>query len=102
MTRRTDFPAGIPEYEAAIRIEPKDYETLHNWGTALMDQAEAKSGLEADGLYEQAESKLREAYLFSSEMSGYVLATLFALQGRQEDCRQVLTELFECGDLAGT
>ena len=45
------------EYKAATELKSKSPETYNNWGTALTDLAQTKSGIEAEALYKDSFEK---------------------------------------------
>lgn len=94
------FEEAFAKYQAALFIEPQDYEVLHNWGVALIDQGQLKGGEDAENLYAQAEERLKEANSFGSDYSAYVLASLAAMRGKEDECKEWLTAALESGDLA--
>ena len=49
------------EYKAATELKPKSPETYNNWGTALTDLAQTKSGIEAEALYKDSFEKYYQA-----------------------------------------
>ena len=49
------------EYKAATELKPKSPETYNNWGTALTDLAQTKSGIEAEALYKDSFEKYHHA-----------------------------------------
>ena len=49
------------EYKAATELKPKSPETYNNWGTALTDLAQTKSGIEAEALYKDSFEKYYHA-----------------------------------------
>lgn len=93
------FNRAYEKWKATVDIEPSDYEVWHNWGVALLDHSETRSGAEAGRLLAEAEKKLAEAYALGSDFSAYVLASVCALQGREEECREWLTKAYETGEL---
>ena len=49
------------EYKAATELKSKSPETYNNWGTALTDLAQTKSGIEAEALYKDSFEKYYQA-----------------------------------------
>ena len=49
------------EYKAATELEPKNSETYNNWGVALVNLAQTKSGVEAEALYKDSFEKYHHA-----------------------------------------
>ena len=56
-----EYKEAIDEYKDCLEFNPKMYDTLNNWGTALADQANQKSGEVADNLFTLAYAKYSEA-----------------------------------------
>lgn len=95
------FSLAYEKYAAAAGIEPRDYEILHNWGVALMDHGDHRTGEQADKLYAEAEEKFIKADTLSSDLSAYVLASLYASEGKEEQAREWLNKAYLNGDLEG-
>ncbi|PJI20055.1 SIR2 family protein [Prevotella intermedia] len=49
------------EYKAATELKPKSSETYNNWGSALSNLAQTKSGIEAEALYKESFKKYYQA-----------------------------------------
>ena len=56
-----DYLDASKEYKAATELKPKSPETYNNWGTALTDLAQTKSGIEAETLYNDSFEKFHQA-----------------------------------------
>ena len=56
-----EYLEASKEYEAATELNPKDFDAYNNWGVALSDLAESKSGIEAEALYNESIEKYRQA-----------------------------------------
>ena len=56
-----DYLDASKEYKAATELKPKSPETYNNWGTALTDLAQTKSGIEAEALYKDSFEKYYQA-----------------------------------------
>ena len=56
-----DYLDASKEYKAATELKPKSPETYNNWGTALTDLAQTKSGIEAEALYKDSFEKYHQA-----------------------------------------
>lgn len=95
------FDLAYEKYATAAGIEPLDYEILHNWGVALMDNGDHKVNEEADRLYAEAEEKFIKADSLGSDLSSYVLASLYASEGKEDQAREWLDKAYQNGDLDG-
>ena len=56
-----EYLEASKEYEAATELNPKDSDAYYNWGNALRDLAQSKSGIEAETLYNEVFEKYRQA-----------------------------------------
>ena len=56
-----EYLEASKEYEAATELNPKDSEAYNNWGLALCNLAQKKSGIEAEVLYNESFEKYRQA-----------------------------------------
>ncbi len=56
-----NFADAYEKYAAALDIKPDTHEALYNWGIALSNQAETKSGEDADILFTEAYKKYEAA-----------------------------------------
>lgn len=56
------------KYEAALKINPEDYQALYNWGAVLGEQAKTKSGEEANRLWVQVGEKCQAALEIRSDL----------------------------------
>ncbi len=51
-----------------MAIKPDMHEALYNWGTNLSDQAQTKSGAEADRLFTEAGEKYQQALAIKPDL----------------------------------
>ena len=56
-----EYLEASEEYEVATILNPRNSEAFCNWGTALSDLAETKSGIEAEKVYDEAIEKYQKA-----------------------------------------
>ena len=56
-----EYLEASKEYEAATELSPKYSDAYNNWGSALSDLAQSKSGIEAEALYNESFKKYRQA-----------------------------------------
>ncbi|MFC5457294.1 KGGVGR-motif variant AAA ATPase [Prosthecobacter fluviatilis] len=57
----TAFQAIEDKYRKAVTLRPQFYQAFHNWGSALAQWANTKTGAEAEFLYSQASEKFQQA-----------------------------------------
>ena len=62
-----EYLEAIEEYKAATELKPEYSEAYYNWGNALIELAEIKSGNEAEELYKEACKKYDKAITFKKD-----------------------------------
>ena len=62
-----EYLEASEEYEVATILNPRNSEAFCNWGTALSDLAETKSGIEAEKLYDEAIEKYQKAIEYKQD-----------------------------------
>ena len=92
------FALARTKYEAALAIEPNIQEALYVWGGALLTQSGLQAGEERERTLKKAEEVLlRAAQIKPDEV--YNLACLASLQGKPEECRELLFRCLKGGTL---
>ena len=91
-----EYLEASKEYEAATELTPKYSAAYYNWGTALSDLAQTKSGIEAEKLYDEAVEKYQQVIKYGGRT--YNLACLYAIRNKKEEALKHLEYSFERGE----
>ena len=59
-----EYLEASKEYEVATELNPKDFDAYNNWGVALYNLAQTKSGSATEELYEEVVEKYKKATLY--------------------------------------
>ena len=76
------------KYRHAAQLKPDGYKAYYNWGVALAELAQLKSGNEAEKLYNEAFEKFQQA--IKNGGSSYNLACLYAIRNKKEEALKYL------------
>jgi tetratricopeptide (TPR) repeat protein len=92
------FALAGSKYEEALAIKPDVYDALYNWGATLMAQGRLLAGAERETALRKAGDVLLRAARIEPDKV-YNLACLAALQGKPEECRELLLRCLRAGTL---
>ena len=76
------------KYHHATQLKPDDHEAYYNWGNALVNLAQTKSGGEAEKLYNEAFEKYQLVIKNGGKV--YNLACLYAIRNKKEEALKFL------------
>ena len=76
-----EYLEASKEYETATELNPKFSVAYNNWGLALCKQAQTKSGVAAEKLYDEAVEKYQQAINNGGDV--YNLACLYAIRNKK-------------------
>ena len=102
-----EYLEAAEEYKTASELKPEYSEAYNNWGVALMELAEIKSGNEAEELYKEACKKYDKAITYKQDYHeayynwGIALVKLAKTKSGSE-AEELYTEAFEKYKLATT
>jgi tetratricopeptide (TPR) repeat protein len=88
------------KYEAALAIKPDAHEALSNWGIALLMQSWLLAGEEGRLALQRAEAVLRRSAQIKPN-NLYNHACLASIQGKPEECRELLFRCLKARTLPG-
>ena len=102
-----EYLEAAEEYKTASELKPEYSEAYNNWGVALMELAEIKSGNEAEELYKEACKKYDKAITYKQDYHeayynwGVALMKLATIKSGNE-AEELYEEAFEKYKLATT
>ena len=93
-----EYLEASKEYETATELNPKFSVAYNNWGLALCKQAQTKSGVAAEKLYDEAVEKNLDAIKYGGD--AYNLACLYAIRNKKEEALKYLERSLERGKIS--